>query len=1618
MSWIPNVGSWSKETFDDDSGVEYLGTKQAVTGGYVTLVPDNISGNSDIGYWVPVAAWTLDNDLNYYDDITGTFTLRTGNVYVGQVVDTTQDHITSAGAWYIKTPMPTIPIIGGGIYTGQGVSSFRLYSGSPEQNWYTYVTGGGTTFTMELDVLSSSIITGNPPLSGFGSVSQSGLNPFSGRFVNHGIYIDVESTWDYLEISPYGIQSINHPEVAVPIDLSSPKRIRIGIDGSDIYLSTEDGRAVAGIGKFDTTHAGSNTSRIELGAPLLSGDNSQLYTLDLSGVVGESLWSAVKIVTGELAIDSLTGSKQSYTTAAQSLYTSPFDPIVNITQFVSAVVDYIPYKGGTTTVGVFYSGQTGWTDAGLSEILDTNYSSQVIDLSTIPIYSYPRTDAGSRHTSNPIKFKITQQSNGVAPAPAVSEITLTAASEQAYLDLLPDWKLAAYSSKILIGLDQGKFLESNPSQEVWSTLLINAPRTLGAIYSLTDDVGNSVSLTGSVIPEGRFKSSIRNYVITSGQAVAGSDASQYFGSNYVSNFSPNPYLDGNFRPVEQDAQYVTGRCYGELAENVTIPTNYTGLGIVNYFKQATHRVDRQSLINDYLLSTSSSTENYVQQVYIPANTFAGTYAGDEGAEITIPSGIVTNNVIVSFDVQVNSGTGLYVYVTGDATTSTSFVIPTTNSTFKTYSIPITTSYSGEIKIGFVMQSGLPSTSSLDFYIDNVGCYPYSTATITATGVSSYSHQTGTVDQYLDGNQVPPVLAGTVFYGDFFLENYPESSAILFEKRRTSDNKGFTISIDNQGYIEVSMDLMTRAFSVSGDTALAAEVALGATTITGLSAMPLGGWYNLGFIHQVNSYDLLSDSSYSGQVIPYNFASTNRALITLDGSVIQSTDLMKSWTGNAYFDYTEGDASPYASYIADGTGTAKALSGIFGAVNGLHLKRPVKAGAEQELAIKGARVYYPYFVPDEFMKPHSGSFVNTTTGFSFGDDLYVGSIYNFMSPGYTTWDHGPLGNHLIAYGTWNISSNGGPYSLGYTQLNNAYAVAPYSSAFERLVNTTGDLGFETSLFSNQQTGRFEFMGWVKADSTGEFFTLAQDNTLPYSGAIAIGFTPDYTLSISRRASTGADAWNRETTFSGVSGEWGFYSFLIEYSSYTGAGHTGSYRVLAQKYGETAEEFAGTVANGGFQYLGRAGGAESSIYLGLDANVSFCDIAISPAYGDTRNLTGCDSDKSGRYNTVLNSFSVLTGVSWPSFYTGELILPPTTGETERTLWVSTLDGYDQSPSLNYGINLFSQKTFREVVSYDIRYDDSKFKDVYGSNDSPIRVLYSVPRNAINIAKISSVPFSAKSSISTLDLSDLNENNLSSYLDGTYAVGRNGGSVSTSEITGAFKGINEPAFTGRADVVFSGQVYSKDVLVTSISSKDIELGNPSELFYAYLIGRGSKGVYVADAYPHTTGQITDSTTGSAITNFIENNYRISDKLKITKNDGSIVSMEEYPVDLVSSQFTPDDLYYATKSGLNIDLDGTNSAIYQYSGYLPDKVFSVVLLVTTPPTETLWINYPAYDFLSNKSIGTYSEIINPIKLITENISDDQRRAGTYDLSIDPLTNQTYDLEFFGLDSGYTGVI
>ena len=346
------------------------------------------------------------------------------------------------------------------------------------------------------------------------------------------------------------------------------------------------------------------------------------------------------------------------------------------------------------------------------------------------------------------------------------------------------------------------------------------------------------------------------------------------------------------------------------------------------------------------------------------------------------------------------------------------------------------------------------------------------------------------------------------------------------------------------------------------------------------------------------------------------------------------------------------------------------------------------------------------------KPSTSSGGAITSQQQQHESFFNSSRYHYTrnvtsSSAYSTEENSPYNDNLVSTRFYSGSK----------------AVATYSSSYERLVNSTGQLEFAENKPYGE--GAIQAFGWIYPRETGEFISIVQEYTAPSNNKLSLAINSESGLLFTKYNSAGSVAF----TVTGQEIEldsWNFIKFRFDSPDHlNNTDSTQAITYLADNLGN-AISVTGTGPDYGFRY--QTGSEGSAIIFGGGPDVNFFNWALPIAHtGDDFTRTGLDTtgSKGGRYQAVLKDTSLFTGeVTFTGFRNGEMLLGiGSTGE-DYYFGCAMHNSYDSFPSLQ-GIVAFDNKPFKEVNNYSYRYDSSSIDQTFGTNLSPIRVGNGVPK-----------------------------------------------------------------------------------------------------------------------------------------------------------------------------------------------------------------------------------------------------------------------------------------------------
>jgi hypothetical protein len=310
---------------------------------------------------------------------------------------------------------------------------------------------------------------------------------------------------------------------------------------------------------------------------------------------------------------------------------------------------------------------------------------------------------------------------------------------------------------------------------------------------------------------------------------------------------------------------------------------------------------------------------------------------------------------------------------------------------------------------------------------------------------------------------------------------------------------------------------------------------------------------------------------------------------------------------------------------------------------------------------------------------------------------------------------------------------------------------------------------------------------------------------------------------------------------------------------------------------------------------------------------------------------------------------TGNGSQVFKYGVTTYPATSfsGAGEHLLWSTSNNGNDFENRQDFGVQLFDESIFNNAESYYATYDNDSVREKLGSIDSPIQLGVRVPPEGVNLALVSNKEWTSDSSTTTFDLSDNNYSNITNKLQGNIPL--NG-----------FNGSIEQGFSTETGLV------SNDIRVSSVTLFNDEASQSYVGYFGHLIGGEEKAVYVQNSYDHTV------VTGNSAAYHL-NLQKIKNAITVKDADGTLLSFDEFPYEIVASPFRPTSPVDSLSGNfLGWGGDFNTTAANQ------NQSFTVVMMAAYQTIgKTVFINYPSRNYNDGTIILQDSEIYNPIPLM-----------------------------------------
>jgi hypothetical protein len=254
--------------------------------------------------------------------------------------------------------------------------------------------------------------------------------------------------------------------------------------------------------------------------------------------------------------------------------------------------------------------------------------------------------------------------------------------------------------------------------------------------------------------------------------------------------------------------------------------------------------------------------------------------------------------------------------------------------------------------------------------------------------------------------------------------------------------------------------------------------------------------------------------------------------------------------------------------------------------------------------------------------------------------------------------------------------------------------------------------------------------------------------------------------------------------------------------------------------------------------------------------------------------------------------------------------------------------------------TDRPYKYTNSFDRTILSSGIAMVACETKSPFRIASSVPDGSINLAMINTPDLLPENNVSTIDLSDMDAANISNHLHGKFSL-------------------QDQTLTG-TQLIYTGQIDTKDIVISNRSVVGRELDAPYPLFYKYLVGRGRH-------YLHRPGvSVSDLDV-------------IKSEIEIVNEVGTDMDISLYPYDI---EVSSDDFY---------------------GNSLPSGNFAIILYtqLLSLSNRSVFVKYNASDSANSyKLVPGKREVINPIPIIQNGTGQDTYSAqinssGVYNLYI-----------------------
>ena len=467
MAFEPQYGLWSTDDLLNQSGAIFLDPGEfEILDGVTKLIPTTYSQGtfSFNAPWDPVTGWGIENNMDDVPTVIEDFAIYTGGLNHG--INTTGSY-----AWQ---------------YGNIGSNYYTSFFTSGDKMAFIYdlgVTGMPTNFTIEVDVRTK------------GTEGRLGA---TGQ-THHGIYFGDRDKYAFIEVAPDGLVLHNISGAVLPGDFTNGlRRIRVVKAGDDIAVMSHYNEAILYANDAMTPYVsggwaendyiafgawnwrsgeswtGASTGVLPWGGTLHAhGGRADVHGTGYSqwgNFTGFTMWDDVKVALNQAVTVYPESYYPEYPQGLKTLYTAPWYPAENLSDYVGAFVKIIGINSGSsqllndgaTTVEAEYLVPSGnsagiteghWTtapEAIASKLTFTSSESATHfhNLAKIPKYSHP--------FQNALRYRIqARAAEGLSgnQVPAVDTITYIGAGAHHAGEIVPSWKLSSMPKDLTFGAD-------------------------------------------------------------------------------------------------------------------------------------------------------------------------------------------------------------------------------------------------------------------------------------------------------------------------------------------------------------------------------------------------------------------------------------------------------------------------------------------------------------------------------------------------------------------------------------------------------------------------------------------------------------------------------------------------------------------------------------------------------------------------------------------------------------------------------------------------------------------------------------------------------------------------------------------------------------------------------------------------------------------------------------------------------------------------------------------------------------------------------------------------------------------------------------------------------------